>query len=146
VLACNNFEVIDLGVMVPTEKIIRTAIEQNVDIVGLSGLITPSLEEMTIVAAEMQKAGLRVPLLIGGATTSKIHTAVKIAPNYSGPVVYVKDASVNTHVVAQLMSEKNHVAYEAEIASEYQSLRDKQTKKTDLLSLEEAKKRKPNLF
>ena len=146
VLACNNFEVIDLGVMVPTEKIIRTAIEQNVDIVGLSGLITPSLEEMTIVAAEMQKAGLKVPLLIGGATTSKIHTAVKIAPNYGGPVVYVKDASVNTHVVAQLMSEKNHVAYEAEIASEYQLLRDKQSKKTDLLSLDEAKKRKPNLF
>jgi 5-methyltetrahydrofolate--homocysteine methyltransferase len=146
VLACNNFEVIDLGVMVPTEKIIRTAIEQKVDIVGLSGLITPSLEEMTIVAAEMQKAGLTVPLLIGGATTSKIHTAVKIAPNYKGPVVYVKDASVNTHVVAQLMSKKNHLAYEAEIASEYQALRDKQTKKADLLSLEEAKKRKPNLF
>ena len=146
VLACNNFEVIDLGVMVPTEKIIRVAIEEKVDIVGLSGLITPSLEEMTIVAAEMQKAGLTVPLLIGGATTSKIHTAVKIAPNYKGPVVYVKDASVNTHVVAQLMSEKNHTAYEAEIAAEYQVLRDKQTLKTDLLSLEEAKKRKPNLF
>lgn len=146
VLACNNFEVIDLGVMVPTEKIIRTAIEQKVDIVGLSGLITPSLEEMTIVAAEMQKAGLTVPLLIGGATTSKIHTAVKIAPNYKGPVVYVKDASVNTHVVAQLMSEKNHTAYEAEIAAEYQVLRDKQTVKADLLSLDEAKKRKPTLF
>ena len=146
VLACNNFEVIDLGVMVPTEKIIRTAIEQKVDIVGLSGLITPSLEEMTIVAAEMQKAGLTVPLLIGGATTSKIHTAVKIAPNYKGPVVYVKDASVNTHVVAQLMSEKNHAAYEAEIATEYQALRNKQTIKADLLSLEEAKKRKPSLF
>lgn len=146
VLACNNFEVIDLGVMVPTEKIIRTAIEQKVDIVGLSGLITPSLEEMTIVAAEMQKAGLTVPLLIGGATTSKIHTAVKIAPNYKGPVVYVKDASVNTHVVAQLMSEKSHTAYEAEIAAEYQVLRDKQTVKADLLSLEEAKKRKPALF
>ena len=146
VLACNNFEVIDLGVMVPTEKIIRVAIEEKVDIVGLSGLITPSLEEMTIVAAEMQKAGLTVPLLIGGATTSKIHTAVKIAPNYKGPVVYVKDASVNTHVVAQLMSEKNHSAYEAEIAAEYQVLRDKQTQKSDLLSLDEAKKRKPNLF
>jgi methylmalonyl-CoA mutase cobalamin-binding domain/chain len=146
VLACNNFEVIDLGVMVPTEKIIRTAIEQKVDIVGLSGLITPSLEEMTNVAAEMQKAGLTVPLLIGGATTSKIHTAVKIAPNYKGPVIYVKDASVNTHVVAQLMSEKNHVAYETEIATEYQALRDKQTKKADLLSLDEAKKRKPSLF
>jgi 5-methyltetrahydrofolate--homocysteine methyltransferase len=146
VLACNNFEVIDLGVMVPTEKIIRVAIEEKVDIVGLSGLITPSLEEMTIVAAEMQKAGLTVPLLIGGATTSKIHTAVKIAPNYKGPVVYVKDASVNTHVVAQLMSEKNHTAYEAEIAAEYQVLREKQTQKADLLSLDEAKKRKPNLF
>ena len=146
VLACNNFEVIDLGVMTPTEKIIQTAIDQKVDIVGLSGLITPSLEEMTHVAAEMQKAGLTIPLLIGGATTSKIHTAVKIAPNYNGPVVYVKDASVNTHVVAQLMSKANHVAYEADIAAEYQALRDKQVKKPDLLSLEEAKKRKPNLF
>ena len=146
VLACNNFEVIDLGVMTPTEKIIQTAIDEKVDIVGLSGLITPSLEEMTIVAAEMQKAGLTIPLLIGGATTSKIHTAVKIAPNYKGPVVYVKDASVNTHVVAQLMSKANHVAYEAGIAAEYQALREKQTKKADLLSLDEAKKRKPNLF
>ena len=146
VLACNNFEVIDLGVMTPTDKIIQTAIDEKVDIIGLSGLITPSLEEMTIVAAEMQKAGLTIPLLIGGATTSKIHTAVKIAPNYKGPVVYVKDASVNTHVVAQLMSKTNHVAYEAEIAAEYQLLREKQTKKVDLLSLDEAKKRKPNLF
>ncbi len=146
VLACNNFEVIDLGVMTPTDKIIQTAIEQKVDIVGLSGLITPSLEEMAHVASEMQKAGLTVPLLIGGATTSKIHTAVKIAPNYNGPVVYVKDASVNTHVVAQLMSKNNHVAYEAGIAAEYQALREKQVKKPDLLSLEEAKKRKPNLF
>jgi 5-methyltetrahydrofolate--homocysteine methyltransferase len=101
---------------------------------------------MTIVAAEMQKAGLTIPLLIGGATTSKIHTAVKIAPNYKGPVVYVKDASVNTHVVAQLMSKANHVAYEEGIAAEYQTLREKQTKKADLLSLDEAKKRKPNLF
>ncbi|HLP06200.1 MAG TPA: homocysteine S-methyltransferase family protein [Paludibacter sp.] len=146
VLACNNYEVIDLGVMTPTEKIIETAIREKVDIVGLSGLITPSLEEMTVVASEMEKAGLRIPLLVGGATTSKIHTAVKIAPNYKGPVVHVKDASVNTHVVAQLMSEKNHKMYEAEIAAEYQSLRDKQTKKEDLLSLDEAKKRKPNLF
>jgi len=146
VLACNNFEVIDLGVMTPTEKIIQTAIDQKVDIVGLSGLITPSLEEMTHVAAEMQKAGLTIPLLIGGATTSKIHTAVKIAPNYNGPVVYVKDASVNTHVVAQLMSKTNHVSYEAQIAAEYQVLRDKQVKRPDLLSLDEAKKRKPNLF
>ena len=146
VLACNNFEVIDLGVMTPTDKIIETAIREKVDIVGLSGLITPSLEEMTIVAAEMQKAGLTIPLLIGGATTSKIHTAVKIAPNYKGPVVHVKDASVNTHVVAQLMSKANHANYEADIATEYQALREKQTKKADLLSLDEAKKRRPNLF
>ena len=146
VLACNNFEVIDLGVMTPTETIIRRAIEEKVDIVGLSGLITPSLEEMTIVAAEMQKAGMTIPLLIGGATTSKIHTAVKIAPNYSGPVIHVKDASVNTFVVAQLMSDKNHLAYEADIATEYEALRQKQTKKPDLLSLEEAKKRRPNFF
>ena len=146
VLACNNFEVIDLGVMTPTDKIIETAIREKVDIVGLSGLITPSLEEMTIVATEMQKAGLTIPLLIGGATTSKIHTAVKIAPNYKGPVVHVKDASVNTQVVAQLMSKANHVAYEAGITAEYQALREKQTKPADLLSLDEAKKRKPNLF
>ena len=146
VLACNNFEVIDLGVMVPTEKIVRTAIEENVDIVGLSGLITPSLEEMTIVASEMKKAGLKVPLLIGGATTSKIHTAVKISPNYDGPVVHVKDASVNTFVVAQLMSKKNQTEYVASIEKEYEALRQKQTKKPDLLSLETAKKMKPNLF
>jgi len=146
VLACNNFEVIDLGVMTPTETIIRRAIEEKVDIIGLSGLITPSLEEMTIVATEMQKAGMTIPLLIGGATTSKIHTAVKIAPNYSGPVIHVKDASVNTFVVAQLMSDKNHLAYEADIAVEYEALRQKQTKKPDLLSLEEAKKRRPNFF
>ena len=146
VLACNNFEVIDLGVMTPTETIIRRAIEEKVDIVGLSGLITPSLEEMTIVAAEMEKAGLKIPILIGGATTSKIHTAVKIAPNYSGAVIHVKDASVNTHVVAQLMSAKNHVDYKAGIAAEYEVLRQKQTKKPDLISLEDAKKMKPNLF
>ena len=146
VLACNNFEVIDLGVMTPTETIIRRAIEEKVDIVGLSGLITPSLEEMTIVAAEMEKAGLKIPILIGGATTSKIHTAVKIAPNYSGAVIHVKDASVNTHVVAQLMSAKNQVEYKAGIVAEYEVLRQKQTKKPDLISLENAKKMKPNLF
>ena len=146
VLACNNFEVIDLGVMTPTEKIIETAIREKVDIIGLSGLITPSLEEMTVVAAAMEKAGLKIPLLIGGATTSKIHTAVKIAPNYKGPVVYVKDASINTFIVSQLMSEKGRYNFVAEINAEYQTLRDKQTRKVDLLSLEEAKKRKPNLF
>ncbi len=146
VLACNNFEVIDLGVMTPTDKIIETAIREKVDIVGLSGLITPSLEEMTHVAAEMQKAGLIIPLLIGGATTSKIHTAVKIAPNYNGPVVYVKDASINTFIVSQLMSEKSRENFVSETNAEYQALREKQTKKANLLSLDEAKKRKPNFF
>ena len=146
VLACNNFEVIDLGVMTPTEKIIQTAIDEQVDIIGLSGLITPSLEEMCNVAAEMEKAGLKVPLLIGGATTSKLHTAVKIAPNYKGPVVYVKDASINTFVVSQLMSDKTHYNFVAEIQAEYHNLRQKQVQKADLLSFEEAKKRKPKLF
>ncbi|MDX9748657.1 MAG: methionine synthase [Paludibacter sp.] len=146
VLACNNYEVIDLGVMVPTEKIIRTAIEEKVDMLGLSGLITPSLEEMTHVAAEMEKAGMRIPLLIGGATTSKIHTAVKIAPNYSAPVVYVKDASVNTNIVANLMNAKTSEGFAASIASEYEQLRQNQTKKADLLPLEDAKRRKPTLF
>ncbi|GAB1416621.1 methionine synthase [Paludibacter sp.] len=146
VLGCNNYEVIDLGVMTPTEKIIQTAIAEKVDIVGVSGLITPSLEEMCVVAAEMKKAGMTIPLLIGGATTSKIHTAVKISPNYSGPVVYVKDASVNTHIVAQLMNPKTIDAFASEISDEYQKLREKQTPKTNILSLEEAKKLKPNLF
>ena len=146
VLACNNYEVIDLGVMVPSDKIIQTAINENVDLVGLSGLITPSLEEMSNVAAEMEKAGLNVPLLIGGATTSKVHTAVKIAPHYHGPVVYVKDASVNTFIVSQLMNEKTHSHFVSEIAAEYQEIREKQVQKTEVLSLEEARKRKPNLF
>jgi 5-methyltetrahydrofolate--homocysteine methyltransferase len=94
----------------------------------------------------MEKAGLKIPLLIGGATTSKIHTAVKISPNYSGPVVYVKDASINTFIVSQLMNAKTLPAYMAEVDAEYQLLRDKQTKKVNLLSLDEAKSRKPNLF
>lgn len=146
VLACNNYEVIDLGVMVPTEKIIQTAIDEKVDILGLSGLITPSLEEMAHVALTMQKAGLTIPLLIGGATTSKIHTAVKIAPNYAGPVVYVKDASVNNHIVGQLMNPKTYEGFTGSVAAEYQVLRDKQVKKVNLLSLDEAKSRKPKFF
>lgn len=146
VLGCNNYEVIDLGVMTPTDKIIKTAIEEKVDIVGLSGLITPSLEEMCVVAAEMEKAGLKIPLLIGGATTSKIHTAVKISPNYNGPVVYVKDASVNTHIVAQLMNPKTIGAFTAEVAAEYQQLREKQKPQASLLTLEDARQRKPGLF
>ncbi len=146
VLACNNYRVIDLGVMVPTERIIRTAIEEKVDIIGLSGLITPSLEEMCNVAAEMEKAGLKIPLMIGGATTSKLHTAVKIAPNYKGPVVYAKDASVNTYLAAQLMNEKTQYNFVAELEAEYKALREKQTLKSELISLEEARKKKPPLL
>ncbi|MEI6141085.1 MAG: methionine synthase [Mariniphaga sp.] len=103
VLACNNYDIIDLGVMVPAETILNKAIEENVDIIGLSGLITPSLEEMVHVAHEMERRGFKIPLMIGGATTSKIHTAVKIAPEYSQPVVYVKDASRAVQVVANLL-------------------------------------------
>jgi len=146
VLACNNYEVIDLGVMVPAEKIIQTAIEEKVDLLGLSGLITPSLEEMCHVAASMEKAGLKIPLLIGGATTSKIHTAVKISPNYHGPVVHVKDASVNTAIVSKLMNANTIEEFTREVAMEYRELREKQTKKSNLLSLEEARSKRPQLF
>lgn len=146
VLACNNYEVIDLGVMVPTDKIIKTAIEEKVDILGVSGLITPSLEEMCLVAAEMEKAGLNIPLLIGGATTSKIHTAVKISPNYSGPVIHVKDASVNTSVVALLMNKNARLQFAEEVAKEYKHLREKQKNKIEVLSIQEAKNRKPSIF
>jgi 5-methyltetrahydrofolate--homocysteine methyltransferase len=103
VLSCNNYEVIDLGVMVPCETILETAVKEQVDIIGLSGLITPSLEEMVHVAQEMEKKGFIKPLLIGGATTSKIHTAVKIAPEYSKTTLYVKDASRSVQVVAELL-------------------------------------------
>ena len=107
VLGCNNYEIIDLGVMVPTEKILRVAREEKVDIIGLSGLITPSLEEMVNVAAEMERQKFDVPLLIGGATTSKIHTAVKIEPSYSHPVIHVKDASRSVSVAGNLMNKNN---------------------------------------
>ena len=124
VLQCNNFDVVDLGVMVPYTRILETAKAENADMIGLSGLITPSLGEMEIVAAEMNRAGFSVPLLIGGATTSKIHTAVKIAPNYDAPVIHVVDASRAVGVAGALMSESQHEPYVAEIAEEYQSLRE----------------------
>jgi len=121
VLACNNYDVIDLGVMVPAETILNKAIEENVDIIGLSGLITPSLEEMAHVAHEMERRGFKIPLMIGGATTSKIHTAVKIAPEYSNTVVYVKDASRAVQVVANLLAED--ADFLASVKSEYKELR-----------------------
>ncbi|MDR1678778.1 MAG: methionine synthase [Prevotellaceae bacterium] len=147
IMACNNYEVIDLGVMVPTEQIVQTALDEKVDAVGLSGLITPSLEEMSIVAAEMQRAGLSVPLLIGGATTSKIHTAVKIAPNYAQPVVYVKDASQNVTVLSKLLNPATHDGFVADLQSEYQALRRQRNEtQSNLVSLEEARSKKANLF
>ncbi|MGW8317967.1 MAG: methionine synthase [Candidatus Promineifilaceae bacterium] len=125
VLQCNNYDVIDLGVMVPVSKLLETARREQVDIVGLSGLITPSLEEMRHVAAEMEREGFDLPLLIGGATTSKIHTAVKIAPNYSrGPVVHVVDASRAVGVVSNLLSQDHAASFRTEVETEYQMLRE----------------------
>ncbi len=141
VMACNNYEVIDLGVMVPTEEIIRKALEIKPDIVGLSGLITPSLEEMCHVAESMEKAGLQIPLFIGGATTSKVHTAVKIAPKYSHPVIYVKDASQSALIAAKILHPENGKAFADEIREEYNKIRESfNQKKTETLSLEDARK------
>ncbi len=123
ILACNNYEVIDLGVMVPMEKILNEAVKQNADIIGLSGLITPSLEEMVTVAKEMEYRKMKTPLMIGGATTSKVHTAVKIEPNYSGAVVYVKDASKSVQVASALMSQKNDGEFLQSVRNEYAQLR-----------------------
>ncbi|HEY8460345.1 MAG TPA: vitamin B12 dependent-methionine synthase activation domain-containing protein, partial [Blastocatellia bacterium] len=120
VLACNNYEVIDLGVMVPCEKILKTAREQNVDVIGLSGLITPSLDEMRHVASEMQREGFTTPLLIGGATTSRVHTAVKIAPNYEPPVVHVLDASRAVPVVGALVNPETRAKFALKNQSEQQ--------------------------
>ncbi|EMM6943321.1 methionine synthase [Morganella morganii] len=124
VLQCNNYEIIDLGVMVPCETILRTAIEEKVDIIGLSGLITPSLDEMVHVAKEMERQGFSLPLLIGGATTSKAYTAVKIEPNYSGPVTYVQNASRTVGVVAALLSDKQRDEFVARTRKEYEIVRD----------------------
>ncbi len=123
VLQCNNYEVIDLGVMVPVSEILDAARERDVDIIGLSGLITPSLQEMVFNARQMEQHGLTIPLLIGGATTSRIHTAMKIAPEYSGPVVHVKDASRAVGVVSRLLSDEAREAYVAEIAADHEAMR-----------------------
>ena len=146
VLGCNNYEVIDLGVMVPCEKILQAAREQNVDIIGLSGLITPSLDEMAHVAREMERQGLRLPLLIGGATTSKAHTAVKIAPGYSQPVVHVLDASRAVPVVSSLISQEQKPAFAAQIREEYDRVRAQHGgSQAKLLSLEAARANAPKL-
>ena len=149
ILACNNYEVIDLGVMVPAETIVETALREQVDIVGLSGLITPSLEEMCHVASALEQAGACMPLLIGGATTSELHTAVRIAPLYHAPVVHVKDASVNAQVIARLLDATTHDSYVAELHETQNRLRRQQDTAQDTantLSYEEARKRKPKIF
>ncbi len=143
VLSCNNYEIIDLGVMCPADRIVQAAIDNHADIVGLSGLITPSLDEMAHVAAEMERAGLTVPLLIGGATTSRTHTAVKIAPNYSGTVVYVPDASKSVPVVSSLLNPEMKDGFIRALKKEYDEIREnyKRSRATsNLMALEEARK------
>jgi len=134
-------------VMVPAEQIVRKAIEEKVDMIGLSGLITPSLEEMVNVANEMQRAGLDIPIMIGGATTSELHVALKIAPVYGGPVVWMKDASQNAIIAAKLMNEAEEKEMEKELDAKYEHMRASyQQEQQQLISLEEARKNKPKLW
>ena len=145
IMACNGYEVIDMGVMVPAAQIVEKAQAEHVDMIGLSGLITPSLEEMVNVAKELRHAGLDIPIMIGGATTSQLHVALKIAPVYGGPVVWMKDASQNPIVAQRLMSDGQHLS--AELDSAYARLREQyQQEQQQLLSLEEARRNRPKLF
>ena len=147
VMSCNNYEVIDMGVMVPAEQIVRKVKEEHVDMVGLSGLITPSLEEMVHVAKEMQQAGLRVPIMVGGATTSEMHVALKIAPEYDGLVLWVKDASQNPLLAARLLNPLTHDELVRETNERYARLREEyRAKQQQLASLAEARNNKLNLF
>ena len=147
VMACNGYDIVDLGVMVSAETIVQRAIEEKVDMIGLSGLITPSLAEMAHVALELEKAGLDIPLVIGGATTSKMHTALKIAPVYHAPVVHLKDASQNASVASKLLNPQLKAELVNELNSEYEALREKSgLLKRETVSLEEAQKNKLNLF
>lgn len=147
VMACNGYEIIDLGVMVPAEVIVQRAREEKVNLIGLSGLITPSLEEMVHVAVELRKAGLDIPLMIGGATTSKLHTALKIAPVYQGPVVHMKDASQNVTMAARLMNPEAKILLQEELVEEYNSLRNQHADKSQsVTTLDEARRNKLKLF
>jgi 5-methyltetrahydrofolate--homocysteine methyltransferase len=148
VLQCNNYEVVDLGVMVPGQKILETAKQEGADIIGLSGLITPSLDEMVNVAAEMERQGFDIPLLVGGATTSRAHTAVKVDQNYHGPVIWVKDASRSVPVVAALLSDDQRPKLLADVAAEYVTLRERHAARQDsrtLLTLDAARAAAPAL-
>lgn len=147
VLACNNYEVIDLGVMVPAEQIVKKAISEKVDMIGLSGLITPSLEEMANVATEMEKAGLQIPIMVGGATTSKLHVALKIAPIYSGVVVWVKDAAQNPIVASKLMNAEEKDYFVNELQTEYSNMRAEYlVRQSELSSIADARNNKLDLF
>lgn len=147
VMACNNYEVIDLGVMVPAEQIVKRAIVENADMIGLSGLITPSLEEMVNVALEMKKAQLEIPIMIGGATTSQLHVALKIAPVYGGPVVWMKDASQNALIAAKLLNKKERAVLKHNLDEKYAELRSGYEKEQQkIISLDEARKNKLDLF
>jgi 5-methyltetrahydrofolate--homocysteine methyltransferase len=148
VLGCNNYEIIDLGVMVPPEKIIEAAIRENVDIIGLSGLITPSLDEMVYLAKELNKRNIKIPIMIGGATTSRAHTAVKIAPEYDETVVHVNDASRAVTVASHLLQEETKVAYAKTVRDEYDQLREgylNRSRDKNYLSISEARKNKLQL-
>ena len=147
VMACNNYEVIDLGVMVPADQIIKKAKEENVDLIGLSGLITPSLQEMVNSVVAFKEAGLNIPVMIGGATTSQLHVALKIAPLYDAPVVWVKDASVNPSIAAALLNEKEHEHFCKELDATYEKLRaGYKEEQQKVLSLSKARENKLNLF
>lgn len=147
VMSCNNYEVIDLGVMVPAEQIVKKAVHEKVDMVGLSGLITPSLEEMVNVATEMERAGLNIPIMVGGATTSEMHVALKIAPVYSGIVAWVKDAAQNPMLAQRIMNADDRKRFEAELKERYARLREQYAAhQQKLSSLDEARKNKLNLF
>lgn len=147
VMACNGYQIIDLGVMVPAETIVKRAKDEKVDMIGLSGLITPSLEEMVNVAIELRKAELDIPLLIGGATTSPLHTALKIAPVYGGPVVHLKDASQNATVAAKLLNPETKTEFVEELNNKYDELREtKSSKEENIIPLEVARKNKLDLF
>ena len=148
VMGCNGYDIIDMGVMVPAEDIVAKALECRPDIIGLSGLITPSLAEMVTTAEALRSAGISVPLLIGGATTSAMHTALKIAPAYDGPVVYVKDASQNSGVASALLNPDTRPAFIAQLQAEQEALRQEfmQKEQAPLLSLDEARNKKPNFF
>ena len=147
VMACNGYEVIDLGVMVPAETIVQRAVAEKVDMIGLSGLITPSLDEMVHVAAELEKAGLDIPLLIGGATTSALHTALKIVPVYHAPVVHLKDASQNAAVAARLMNPRQRKIFVQELDASYKALLARnEARQVTVVPLEEARKNRLDLF